>query len=154
MDNSVDDDDDGATRDDDDGFTHLAHLDLVLGGKFVAFTHVCSQFVRQSLNSAYRHFKRVTRFFPLPFLIPLEAILSLLLGFQWKLFTLSIVIVIVIMLPIVPDCKDSGNWLRCLIRWRRYSGNIKQPGYRHQNVEELTNRDAAATRRQPMSQTI
>ena len=81
MDNSVDDDDDGATRDDDDGFTHLAHLDLVLGGKFVAFTHVCSQFVRQSLNSAYRHFKRVTRFFPLPFLIPLEAILSLLLGF-------------------------------------------------------------------------
>ena len=63
MDNSVDDDDDGATRDDDDGFTHLEHLDLVLGGKFVAFTHVCSQFVRQSLNSAYRHFKRVTRFF-------------------------------------------------------------------------------------------
>ena len=68
MDNSVDDDDDDATQDDDDddGFTHLEHLDLVLGGKFVAFTHVCSQFVRQSLNSAYRHFKRVTRFFPLP----------------------------------------------------------------------------------------
>ena len=81
MDNSVNDGDDDATQDDDDGFTHLEHLDLVLGGKFVAFTHVCSQFVRQSLNSAYRHFKRVTRFFPLPFLIPLEAILSLLLGF-------------------------------------------------------------------------
>ena len=76
MDNSVndgdddatqdDDDDEYATQDDDDGFTHLEHLDLVLGGKFVTFTHVCSQFVRQSLNSAYRHFKRVTRFFPLP----------------------------------------------------------------------------------------
>ena len=92
MDNSVDDDDeyatqeddddDDATQDDDDGFTHLEHLDLVLGGKFVAFTHVCSQFVRQSLNSAYRHFKRVTFSFASSFLIPLEAILSLLLGFQ------------------------------------------------------------------------
>ena len=66
QDDDDDDDDDGANQDDDDGFTHLEHLDLVLGGKFVAFTHVCSQFVRQSLNSAYRHFKRVTRFFPLP----------------------------------------------------------------------------------------
>ena len=82
MDNSVNDGDDDATQDDDDGFTHLEHLDLVLGGKFVAFTHVCSQFVRQSLNSAYRHFKRVTFSFASSFLIPLEAILSLLLGFQ------------------------------------------------------------------------
>ena len=31
-----------------------------LGRKFVAFSHVCSQFVRQSLNTAYRRFKQVT----------------------------------------------------------------------------------------------